>query len=267
MGIVVGSVFSSSSVVPSQNVRAVAVLLGIALAGVSLPATAQSTDAGGVSPGSGPSVGSVASPPPPPGVTPPTDNLPRTPAEQARHDAGAAYEQGDRAFAAHDYGAAAEFYETADRLVPSAAAGVNAVRAHRGCHTPAHNARAATLSLRLLTRYPGDTRVTAYAYRVTDDLAPTLARLQVRCQGCDLAVDQQSSDPNAYITPGHHVITGAWGTRVLARDVDATAGATVSVILEPPLTEVPSTPPARGYAPDASATNGPSPGLTVQGSN
>lgn len=150
--------------------------------------------------------------------------------------AAAAYDQGTRAFAARDFNAAAEFFETANRSVPSAQAMIQAIRAHRGAETGAHDARAATLALELLSTYPSDTRVTGYAYRVIDDLSARLARVQVRCQGCDLSVDEQSAPHNAYFPPGTHAVVASWGTRVVRREITLSPGQTLPLEFEPPLT-------------------------------
>jgi hypothetical protein len=159
---------------------------------------------------------------------------PQDVAEAARREAAAAFEQGTRAFEAQDFSGAAEFFETADRLVPSAPAGVYAVRAHRGQRDPFHDARAATLALSLLSRYPDDARVTSYAYRVIDELSPGLGRLTVRCQGCELSVDARAASGSLFVEPGRHTVTAAWGARVLHRDVDLQAGQSVPLELEPP---------------------------------
>lgn len=150
--------------------------------------------------------------------------------------AAAAYDQGTRAFAAGDFNAAAEFFETANRSVPSAQAMIQAIRAHRGAEAVAHDARAATLALELLSTYPSDTRVTGYAYRVIDDLSPRLARVQVRCQGCDLSVDEQAAPHSAFFPPGTHAVVASWGARVVRREVTLSPGQTLPLEFEPPLT-------------------------------
>ena len=171
--------------------------------------------------------------------------------------AAAAYDQGTRAFAARDFNAAAEFFETANRSVPSAQAMIQAIRAHRGAEASAHDARAATLALELLSTYPSETRVTGYAYRVIDDLSARLARVQVRCQGCDLSVDEQSAPHSAFFPPGTHVVVASWGTRVVRREITLSPGQTLPLEFEPPLTPLvapvveprPATPVAESASP------------------
>ena len=158
------------------------------------------------------------------------------PSAEARAAAAAAYQQGVRAFEAGDFGAAAEFFETADRTAPAAQAAIFAIRAHRGAGDLVHTARAATIALRLLSRYPTETRVTGYAYRVIDEVGAMLGRLQVRCQGCDLAVDMQASEHELFVAPGRHTLAAAWGTRTAQRELDVPANQTTNVELSPPLT-------------------------------
>ncbi|MEZ4410886.1 MAG: hypothetical protein R3A52_31065 [Polyangiales bacterium] len=167
------------------------------------------------------------------------------PTPEATRAAAAAYDSGTRAFNSGDYPAAADFFETADRTLPSAQAAIQAIRAHRGARTPSHDARAATLAQRLLSRYPTDTRVTGYAYRVIDELSPSVGRLQVRCGGCDLAVDEQTSEPDVYLPPGRHRVRAAWGERVATRFVDLAGGGNEVLTLEAPLTEIPLPPDPR----------------------
>lgn len=178
---------------------------------------------------------------------------PTPPATPPTQSAAAAYTAGSRAFAQGDYSTAAEYFETADRTVPSAQAAVQAIRAHRGARSIDHDARAATLAQRLLVRFATDTRVTGYAYHVIDELSPTLGRLTVHCGGCDLAVDDRTSEPDVFLSPGRHRVRAAWGTRVATRVVDLTAGGTERVTLEAPLTEIPL-PPAVDITPPAQNT-------------
>jgi len=186
------------------------------------------------------------------------------PSAEARSAAAAAYQQGVRSFEANDFPAAAEFFETADRTAPAAQAAIFAIRAHRGAGDLSHVARAATIALRLLSRYPTDTRVTGYAYRVIDEVSPMLGRLQVRCQGCDLAVDLQAAEHESFVAPGRHSLVAAWGSRTERRDLDVPAGQPVTVDLSPPVTPV--LPPAATpvQTPSARVTPNPGPAATSQ---
>lgn len=172
-----------------------------------------------------------------PAVSTPSATPPAAPTDvndAARRDAAAAFEQGQHAFAGSDFAAAAEYFETADRLLPASPAVVQAIRAHRGVHALPHDARAATLAVRLLTRYADDPRVTTYATRVIDELSPTLGRLRVNCQSCELSIDQTASDTNVFVEPGRHNLVALWGSRTASREVEVSAGGTQNVELTPP---------------------------------
>lgn len=156
-------------------------------------------------------------------------------AQSNTDEAAAAYEQGQRAFSAGDFRAAAEFFETADRTSPAPQALIQAIRAHRGVHTPAHDARAATLALTLQRRAVSDPRITSYASRVVDELSPQLARLTVQCDGCDLSLDARTVGTDLFAEPGSHTLTGAWGMRVTHRDLQLLAGSNNPVELTMPV--------------------------------
>jgi hypothetical protein len=160
-------------------------------------------------------------------------------AQSALDEAAAAYEQGERAFANNDFSAAAEFFETADRTQPAAQALIQAIRAHRGASSPAHDARAATLALTLLRRDAADPRVVAYAQRVVDDLSPGLARVTVQCDRCDVSLDARTINRDVFAEPGAHTLTAAWGMRVTHRPLELLAGSNNPIELEMPGAEAP----------------------------
>ncbi len=174
-------------------------------------------------------------------------------AQSATDEAAAAYEQGERAFANGDFGAAADYFETADHTVPAPQSLIQAIRAHRGAHTPAHDARAASLALALLRRPNPDPRITAYANRIVDELQSQLARVTVRCDGCDLSMDARGSASDVFVEPGPHVLSAAWGMRVQRRELDLAAGSNNAFDLSPPAVE-PATPTPTARP----AANGPS---------
>ncbi len=164
------------------------------------------------------------------GQTPPTPDQ--------RRQASAAYDQGVAARASGNHASAASFFETADRLAPSSIALGNAIRAHRDAHTPAHDARAATLSLRLITRYPGDARFVAYARNVVQELGASLTRVTVQCTGCEVEIDHSlSAEFEFFLEPGAHTVVGYWGSRTRSREFTAAAGSTQTIALETPAAE------------------------------
>jgi hypothetical protein len=173
-------------------------------------------------------------------------------AQSNNDEAAAAYEQGQQAFANGDFAAAAEFFETADRTQPAAQALIQAIRAHRGLRSPAHDARAATLALTLLRREAGDPRITAYATRVVDDLSANLARVTVQCNGCDLSLDARTCGADLFAEPGPHTLTAAWGLRVSHRPMQLLAGSNnpVELVMPGETAPTPAVPPLHLATPD-----------------
>jgi hypothetical protein len=102
-----------------------------------------------------------------------------------REAAAEAYDRGTSAFLARDYERAAQWFETAHRLAPAAAALVEAARAHeRG-----ENAlRAASIGLQLEALYPSDRAAARMAQRVLRN-ARQFFRVDVACEGCTIQVD------------------------------------------------------------------------------
>jgi hypothetical protein len=171
-------------------------------------------------------------------------------AQSNNDEAAAAYEQGQQAFSNGDFAAAAEFFETADRTQPAAQALIQAIRAHRGLRSPAHDARAATLALTLLRREAADPRITSYANRVVDDLSPNLARVTVQCSGCDLSLDARTCGADLFAEPGPHTLTAAWGLRVTHRPMQLLAGSNNPVELAMPGEAAPAPAPLNLVPPD-----------------
>lgn len=155
---------------------------------------------------------------------------------QNRRAAAEAYDTGTARYLRRDFANAANWFETADRLAPSPAALQSAIRAHRDAGTPDHLARAATLSLRLLSRYPGDARLEAAAQRVLQQIAPQFARLNVRCGSCEVEVDQVlQSSSEFFVAPGQHSLVAHWSqNRTVTRQVEALAGSIETITLEEP---------------------------------
>src|SRR5687767_15123929 len=84
-------------------------------------------------------------------------------------------------------GEAADLYELADQLSPSAAALRNATRAR---YAAGHLAMAATDAAELLRRYPDDAKSRSVAEMILSELGPSLARVDVTCEAtCDVLLD------------------------------------------------------------------------------
>lgn len=187
----------------------------------------------------------------------------RAPTPDEMRQAGAAYDRAVAARAAGDFSQAATLYETADRLAPSAQALGNAVRAHREANTPAHNARAATLALRMIVRLADRPPLVTYATGVINELSPGLTRVDVQCQGCSLTVDQHIALYNEFfVEPGMHTVVAGWSdNRVRSHAFTARPGGTENVRLSPPDATPAVTPPGPGTGPGT----GPGPGGETTG--
>ena len=151
--------------------------------------------------------------------------------------AARAFEQGQAAQLQEQYSRAADLFELADRLAPSAPALRSAIRNHLAA---GNHVRAATLALVALDRYATD----ASTRQVADEAlrhAQTLARLIVTCRDpCALTVDGGAAVTSAieslelFVEPGAHTVRAEWeGQEPVTREVTGEAGATVRVELEP----------------------------------
>lgn len=159
-----------------------------------------------------------------------------------RESAAQAYDRGTSAYLAEDYGRAAQWFETANRLAPAVAALVQAVRSHGR----AGNAtRAATLALQLQALYGDDEAATRTAASALAQ-ARSFVRIDVECdQECTLEVGGAIIGHRSFfLIPGeeHEVVASfAGGSR--RQRVSGAAGQTLSLRFEAP-EEVDNTPPA-----------------------
>lgn len=160
------------------------------------------------------------------------------------HAAAAAFEEGQRAQLRGDFAQAADLFEIADRSAPSPAALRSAIRNLRAA---GRSARAATLSAEARVRYPDDAETRALADETLTALAPTLARLAVRCdQACEVTLDARAIVEHTitayelYVDPGPHTLVASWAGRpALHREVDAHAGDESVVELTAPAAAAP----------------------------
>jgi hypothetical protein len=175
-------------------------------------------------------------------------------AEEDVAAASAAFSEAQRAQLRGDYSRAAEFFELADQSAPSPAALRSAIRNRE---TAGQDARAATLALRALERYPDDRETKEVADGALSRLAPKLVRVKVTCnEPCRITVDGglAVSDPvqshELFVTPGAHAIEGRWSGRpVASRPLEGTAGGSFELALEAP----PAPPPGAEGAPTSPA--------------
>jgi len=162
---------------------------------------------------------------------------------QARADdvngAAKAFSQAQEVMLSGDVARAADLYELADELAPSAPALRNAARARLQA---GHLAMAATNAAALLRRYPSDKESRDIAEAILSRLSPQLAQLDVACTAaCTLLVDGKvvasvAREQHAlFAQPGARTITGAFDDgRKATSQITATANHTTSVRLEAP---------------------------------
>lgn len=159
------------------------------------------------------------------------------PTLEQRREAQMAYSRAQALRAGGQHSEAAGLYETADRLAPSVQALGNAIRAHKDCHTPDHDARAATLALQLQSRYGTDPRFATFASQVITELRASLVRVSVTCDGCEAEADG-SLQPGTefFVPPGSHRIVAHWsgGRSREHRMSNARAGVSENVTLQAP---------------------------------
>jgi hypothetical protein len=112
--------------------------------------------------------------------------IPHTRADDV-NGAAKAFSQAQEAMLSGDIARAADLYELADELSPSAPALRNATRAR---YAAGHLAMAATNAATLLRRYPSDKESREIADAILAKLAPQLAQLDVTCSTpCTLLLD------------------------------------------------------------------------------
>jgi hypothetical protein len=174
--------------------------------------------------------------------------------------AAKAFSQAQEAQLGGDTARAADLYELADELAPSAPALRNATRARLAA---GHLAMAATNAAALLRRYPGDKESREIAEAILSKLSPQLAHLDVACTApCTLLVDGKvvasaaRDQHSMFLQPGGRTITAAFADGGRAQNqVTAVAGQATSVRLEAPVAA-----PAPGAGATAASIAGPSPG-------
>jgi hypothetical protein len=181
-------------------------------------------------------------------------------AEAASGDVAAAaraYDEGLRAQLRRDWAQAADLFELADHLAPSAPALRSAIRNHQAA---GHAALAVTLAARALERYPDDAETHRLADAVRARLVPTLGQLRLRCApACALLLDGRAADDSAashelYLGSGEHELVARFEDgRTVTHALRAVAGAAEELTLAPPPAPLPPSPPPPAVAVDAPA--------------
>lgn len=148
---------------------------------------------------------------------------------KSRNDVAAAskaFSRAQQAMLSGNYSHAADLYELADSLAPSAGALRSAVRAR---YAAGHEATAATHAAELLRRYPADAKTRQFAKKILDKLTPTLAHITVECSSpCTMEVEgkavaiAEGTNHAFFVLPGEKEIAATFGN-----DQRATQTATV----------------------------------------
>lgn len=182
-------------------------------------------------------------------------HIPDTRADDV-NGAAKAFSQAQEAMLSGDIGRAADLYELADELSPSAPALRNATRAR---YAAGHLAMAATNAATLLRRYPSDKESREIADAILAKLAPQLAQLDVTCSTpCTLLIDGKvvvsvaGEQHSLFSQPGGRSVTAVFEDgRKTTNQITALANHITTMRLEPK--PVPVTPAAK---PTASAPTG-----------
>lgn len=179
--------------------------------------------------------------------------------------AAKAFSQGQQAMLMNDPARAAEMFELADELAPSAPALRNAARARLAA---GHIATAATLAARLLQRYSNDKESRNVAEAILSQVAPKLTQLEITCtEECTLTLDGKAASSTRpqtthvlYVQPGARTVTATFsGDRKAKSQLTATAGSSQRLELEAPPKPEPAAPaPAPVLQPVAAAPATPS---------
>jgi hypothetical protein len=190
--------------------------------------------------------------------------------------AAKAFSQAQQAMTANDPARAAEMYELADELAPSAPALRNAARARLAA---GHIATAATLAAQLLQRYSNDKESRSVAEAILSDLAPKLAQLTIACsEECTLALDGKAASTTKprtnhvlYVQPGGRTIVATFSDdREAKTQLTAQAGTSKQIQLDAPAKKVepvaaPTTAPATTVTLQPVTTPAPSPVASSHG--
>ncbi len=137
-------------------------------------------------------------------VTMPRPPASAQPTADERARAADAYDLGVSAFRARDYATAARWFETANRLYPSSAAVVQAVRAYRNVRDVL---RAGSLALRLEDEPNLSAQAAATVRQAISAARPRYLRVEVVCSAaCTLLVDgAEQAFPRFFLEPTREV--------------------------------------------------------------
>lgn len=166
------------------------------------------------------------------------------PSADERTRAADAYDHGVAAFRAGDYVEAATLFERANRIFPSPAAVVQAIRAHRNIR----NARqAGSLALQIESEPGLSAQAQSTVRQALAAARPRFARVEVVCSAdCQLTVNGEEQDyPRFFIEPNVEVeIVAVFATGVRSQRVTGRAGGAQTVTIDAPAGAAGTPPPA-----------------------
>jgi hypothetical protein len=152
---------------------------------------------------------------------------------QQREAAAKAYDRGTAAYLAGDFAKAAQWFETANRMAPAAAALMQAIRAHKNAD---NRMRAATLALQLQYQYPGEAGAVEYANGILEELEVEFYRIDVTCDNCTVDLNGALQEYYSFFvepeTP--HTLVAHFETGDVTEELSGAAGDSRMVVFEAP---------------------------------
>ncbi len=153
---------------------------------------------------------------------------------EQRARAADAYDQGTAAYLAEDYERAAHWFEHAYRTVPTAAALLQAARAHAKAGNWVH---AGGLALELRDTHPNDPTSIKVADAILAQAEPANVKVQVDCsESCTLELDGVLVTHRAFlVTPDvEHVVRASFDSGEVATALQGAPGSSKNIQLEAP---------------------------------
>ncbi len=155
-----------------------------------------------------------------------------SPSKEDQASAAKKFKEGEKAYASHEYAAAAAAFEEAYQLAPHPDALLNAIDARR----KAGDLRvAAQHCQRLIAEFP-DAKQSSDAKKRLADLTPKLGRIELVAKGDakQIFIDQfPAALGEVFVDPGDHVIVATFDGKEVEKRVSVVAGARATVLLEP----------------------------------
>ncbi len=180
--------------------------------------------------------------------------------------AAAALAEGESAELRGEPARAAVLFEVADQAAPSPEALRGAIRNHGAA---GHFARAATLSVAALERYPDDAEARALAERTLSEVRERIGALHVTCpEACAVTLDARpvgrGTAVHLFVEPGEHRVVASFadgGEAARAVEIEAGTSTDLHLALAAPEPPAPAPAPVAPPAPPAAPRRGIGPEL------